>query len=166
MHPLEYFPNPCIPESLSWAPTGHSPNGFLVPWTGAPATTTQGQKAFISGCTKRGRGRAWWRGPQESPVFILGQPHGGLLDRTGPLPGAAPASCPRAPTDCWSGGARSQKEGGQLPVTTLANCQERPESHSGNSGLNLGLPVKAWPAVTLKGSGASQKSTDGHSGDN
>lgn len=40
--------------------------------------------------------------------------------------------------------------------------QERPKSHSGNSGL----AVKAWPAVTLKGPGASQKSTDGRSGDN
>lgn len=67
---------------------------------------------------------------------------------------------PRAPTDCHSGGARSQEEGRQLPVTTLANCQ------SGEAKVPFWELGTAWPAVIPKGPGASVgKSTTGHSGD-
>lgn len=127
----------------------------MLPWTGASATT-QGRKAFLSGGARRGRGRAGWCGPQGISLPTAGQHHEGLPDRSGRLPSAAPASCP-------PGHPLTASQEGPGVRTRAANClsphwptvsQERPKSHSGNSGLPGQLSFQGQvsgspPMVTL-----------------
>lgn len=150
-----------FPESLHSQPLPGLPEGTagperpLAPLRGSSCYHS-GTKGFYTLCGQEGQRQRGWRGPQQNslPPSLRAVPRGTARQawsiakhRTSQLP-------PRAPTACQSGGARSQEEGRQPPVTTLANCQsQRPRSPSGNSGL----PIKAWPAVTLKGPAARQE---------
>lgn len=147
-----YFPNPCILEGGTPGPA----------WALAPLDRGfcyhAGTKGFSEWwCTEgqRQSGMVWT--PGNLPPHRRAAPRGPARQERSTAKRCASQLPPRAPTDCQSGGARSQDEGCQLPVTTLANCQ------SGEAKVPFWELRTAWPAVIP---GASvRKSTNGHSSD-
>lgn len=125
------FPESLRSEPLPGLPEGTAgPERPLAPLSGSSCYHS-GTKGFYKLSGQEGQRQRRQRGPQQISLSpsLRAVPRGTARQAWSIAKHCTSQLPPGAPTACQSGGARSQEEGRQPPVTTLANCQsQRPRS--------------------------------------
>lgn len=152
---------PWIPafRASAWAPRGHCWPRVASCSSGRerPPATTRGQKAFLSCVAKRSRGRDDAGAPSRFPP-PLSLPQGSpTRDGQIGLANCQALNQPTAPqgTHCLPVRRGQGSRGG--PPTACHHTGQLSVTKAKVPSGNSGLPIKAWPTVTLDGPAARQE---------